>query len=52
MAIIDLCTNNVVTISKDKNLYEAACLMQKKQIGCLVVLQDGQATSDLVGMVT
>jgi acetoin utilization protein AcuB len=41
-------TIQVVTISKEYTLEEAACLMLEKKVGCLPVVEDG----NLVGLVT
>jgi CBS domain-containing protein len=44
----DIMTKNVITVTADTTIFEAADLMNSKGIGCLLVVQDGVP----VGIVT
>jgi CBS domain-containing protein len=47
-SVKDIMTKNVITITEDKTVLEAAQLMNTKAIGCLVIVEDETP----VGMVT
>ena len=42
MSLERICTKNVVTISPDASVLEAAKLMRSKHVGCLVVVDDAR----------
>ncbi len=47
MSLERICSKNVVTISPDATVFEAAKLMQSKHVGCLVVIDDSRPTGIL-----